>query len=216
MIRLSGLLLLTLFTMLLPAYAQDASHPYSRFENGPMKRFEGLIEREKLSKNPVTPEQIDEALDLYDDCKAQSMLSTYYDCDCMSSSFLELRRQKPDEKADILNDAARKMCANKTYIAGDAYKNCTEWASSLRDDYREYCTCYANGFATNFGKTPTDSIRGRQVMMTNALNACRGKNEIARTQSLDRVIDYLKRNGMFNTMFPGSVPENELSPSPNR
>ena len=201
--------------MLLPANAQDASHPYSRFEDGPMKRFQGLVEREKSSKNPITTEQIDEAIAVYDDCKRQKMLSTYYDCDCMSSSFLELRRQKPDEKADILNNAARRACANKTYIAGDAYKNCTEWASSLRDDYREYCTCYANGFANNFGKSPTDSIRGRQVMMTNALYACRGKNEIARTESLDRIIDYLKRNGIFNTMFPGSVPENELSPSPN-
>lgn len=153
---------------------------------------------------PPTPDQIDESIALYDQCKKEDMISKYYDCDCLSADFLQRRRLNPNEQQYVLVDQSRRQCANKVDIAGGSYQSCISWAPQLRGDYEQYCQCYANSFAKNFAKNPTDSVRGREIMMTRALTGCNNGNELAEKRARQNLINRLKQQGVYESLFPGA------------
>ena len=158
-----------------------------------------------VKRTPPTQKQIDEAFSVSDNCKAADTVRNYYDCDCLSANFLELRTRNPDAKQDNLITAARKQCANMTGIAGDSYNRCLSWATTTRDDFERYCSCYANTFAKTFAKGPTDSIRGREMQMTYALNQCSTGNEIQQDLARQRAVEQLKNQGVYDRLFPGAA-----------
>lgn len=152
-----------------------------------------------------TQAQIDEAFSVGNSCKSYDTVRDYYDCECLSANFLELRTRNPDAKQDNLITSARKRCANTAGIAGDSYNRCLSWATTTRDDYERYCTCYANTFARTFAKGPTDSIRGREMQMTYALNQCSTGTEIQQELARQRAVEQLKNQGAYDRLFPGAT-----------
>ena len=168
------------------------------------------------TKNP-TPAQMDESFALYDQCEATDMIKKYYSCDCLAQNFLDLRTARPNDERDNLIFAARRKCPNTVDIAGESYTRCLSWAPEVRDDYQEYCGCYANAFATSFSARPTDSIRGREFIMTNALTSCNTGDEIAQKRARQNMIDQLKKQGVYESLFPNAkkATSPELDQSPN-
>lgn len=164
----------------------------------------------KNEKADPTPEQIDEAFALHDRCATSDMLQRFYDCDCLSANFLDLRARAPSARQDSLLSSAQKKCANTTNIAGDAYQSCIGWATQLRTDYERFCACYANTYAKDFTRRPSDSIRGRERMMTASLDKCSTGNEIAQGRARQNAIDMLKRQGVYDQLFPGSKTDSSL------
>lgn len=170
----------------------------------------------KKTKQP-TPAQMDESFALYDQCDASDMIRKYYSCDCLAAKFLELRVAKPQDPRDNLVTAARKKCPNTVDIAGASYQRCLSWAPQVRNDYNEYCACYANTFAKSFSKTPTDSIRVREAVMTNALNVCNKGDQVAQNRARQKLINQLKKQGVYETLFPNAKKDSSEEPaqSPN-
>lgn len=168
----------------------------------------------KNIKVDPTPEQIDESFAVHDQCLRSDMVQRFYDCDCLSANFLDLRARAPSARQDSLLSSAQKKCANTTNIAGDAYQSCLGWATRLRTDYERFCSCYANTYAKNFAQRPSDSIKGRERMMTASLDKCGTGNEIAEDRARQNAIDALKRQGVYNRLFPGTrinpTQENQL------
>ena len=163
-------------------------------------------------KNKPTPEQIDEAFALFDQCEASDAIKKYYDCDCLGRIFLDLRASRPNDSHDSLMNAARLKCPNTTDIAGSSYQRCMSWAPRSRGDYEAYCTCYANNFARNFSKRPTDSIKGREILMARALTGCNDKGDLAESRTRRRLIEELKQQGLYEALFPGA--RIEIAPEP--
>ncbi len=176
----------------MPAYAQSA----------PQSAMDFLDKREK-SPQP-TPQQIDESFAVYDACQGSDMVRKYYNCECVGSTFLQMRALRPNDKQSDLIVDARKKCANTVDVAGAAYNNCLEWATTVRSDYESYCTCYANTFAKNFSQHPSDSIRGRTMMMTSALGECSTGHEIDEKRSRWNLLELLKKQGVYDTLFPAA------------
>ena len=158
----------------------------------------------KNIKIDPTPEQIDESFAVHDRCVTSDMVQRFYDCDCLSANFLDLRARAPSARQDSLLAAAQKKCANTTSIAGDAYQGCLGWATRLRTAYERFCSCYANTYAKNFARHPSDSIRGRERMMTASLDKCSTGSEIAEDRARQNAIDTLKRQGVYERLFPGA------------
>ena len=182
--------------------------PISAHSQTAEDRFQGKIIPGKVfgqkKAPPPTPDQIDEAIGIYDECKASEMANKYYNCDCVSADFLQSRTEQPNEASYNILMASRKKCANTVDIAGSSYERCLTWAPRLKNDYEEYCGCYANNFAKNFAKSPTDSIRGREIMMTNALNGCNNSNEIEERRARQNMINQLKKQGLYEALFPSA------------
>lgn len=150
------------------------------------------------------PEHIEEAFSLYDECKSSDMVERFYNCDCLSANFLDLRARAPQARQDSLVASARRKCANTTEIAGGAYQSCLGWAPQIRTDYEDFCSCYANSYAKDFSRTPSDSIRGRERMMTASLDRCSTGSEIAEDRARQNAIDLLRSQGVYDRLFPAS------------
>ncbi len=196
------LILLAAVSFCLFVVAAHAQTPVEKFTGTGRPPIGNLFGPRKVP--PPTPAQIDESIALHDQCKSENMISKYYDCDCLSADFLQRRRLNPDEQQYSLVDQSRRNCANKVDIAGTSYERCIGWAPQLRGDYEEYCQCYANSFAKNFARNPTDSVRGREIMMTQALNSCTNGNELAEKRYRQNLINRLKEQGVYETLFPGA------------
>jgi len=197
-------LFLIAFLLVAPAvYAQSESSKPAPSKDESSGSFLGKLFGGKDAKPPApTPKQMDEAFAVYDECKASDMVRKYYDCNCLAENFLNLRAADTDTPRDELIVTARKKCPNTVDIAGSSYQRCLDWAPRLRADYDQYCTCYANTFAKNFTTNPTDSIRGREMIMTRALVSCNTTDEIGERRARDRMIDQLKKQGVYETLFP--------------
>lgn len=200
--KLCLFLLIALLVAFVPrAYSQTP-------DQTPQSKFEGAATLGKIfgrkKAPPPTPEQIDESLVVYDQCKGSEMHNQYYNCDCLSADFLQSRTENPKEAQYTLVLKSRKKCGNSTNIAGLSYERCLSWAPRLKNNYEQYCSCYANSFARSFVKSPTDSIRGREILMTNALNGCNTGTELAERQARQNMINLLKKQGIYETLFPGA------------
>ncbi len=172
---------------------------------------------QKKKKAAPTPAMIDESFTVYDECKATDMTTRYYDCDCQAANFLDMRAQYPDAKQRDLVIASRKGCANIVTIAGESYKYCMGWAPRIRPDYKSYCECYGNAFAKNFTDKPTDNIKGRERLVTAALNSCNKGATQAEQQARAREIKQLQEQGLYNQLFPGTkIQTPGVNPAPRQ
>ena len=202
----TSFLLVCLLALSGPVHAQTApSHNLQATDqSAPAKSLDNIFGMPQ-KKIPPTPEQIDESFKVYDQCNGSDMVGRYYDCDCLARNFLEIRPANPKTPIDDLVQIVRKDCANTSNIAGDAYDQCVTWSAKLRTDYIQYCTCYANSYAKKFAATPSDSIRGREALMTVALDNCKSGHELEEDNSRKTFIDWLKKRGLYDVLFPGAT-----------
>lgn len=136
---------------------------------------DGSPDAPTAEKEDYTPAELLEMQAVYSNCST-SISAIYYDCKCMAMKFID-RRAAEDEDAPraqrglLLNKIA-KECPNEPAIAGDAFQSCMEWAPLMRRDYRSFCECYANQYAKNFGKHPSEHSAQIRAMMTHAMRKC--------------------------------------------
>ncbi|PZP53221.1 MAG: hypothetical protein DI586_11275, partial [Micavibrio aeruginosavorus] len=78
------LLVATLFCFFftIPAHAQT---PVEKFTGTGKPLLGNMFGPKKIP--PPTPQQIDESIALYDECRGNDMIRKYYDCDCLSADF---------------------------------------------------------------------------------------------------------------------------------
>lgn len=167
----------------------------------------GLVPFGKEKKlPPITAEQLDEAFAVYDECAANRLATTRYDCECVGMRYLDLRREKgPLSVPYDLKNAARKYCTNTADVAGMIYERCLAWAPRERTDYERFCTCYANNYARRFSKNPSDSLLVQEAQMTASLSQCdAGWVTKERLERRD-LVEQLKEKGLYNLLFPGAI-----------
>ncbi len=191
--RLSFLTLIALFFALTPALAEDSF--LSR----------GYLPYEEKLPDP-TDQQIDEALQVTITCKSNGYSRTYYDCDCTGMKFLELRQKNGDgPNATALLIEAQKSCPNAADVAGLSVQQCQSWAKLSRPySYKEFCDCFASEYATLFERNTTENEMVREAQMTNAYTKCDGGKQLGSRLAKQSIIERLKENGIFKTLFPGA------------
>jgi hypothetical protein len=133
-------------------------------------------------------EMEEEAMFVHELCTSNPYQMTYFDCDCLSGAFLQIREKSGPlvMQNDILNRLVRSndaVCANAPGIAGDAYKTCELYVGMSRQfarDNEEFCTCAANKTATDFKNRPRFSISYIRGIKMNALTYCEDPAKRAR------------------------------------
>lgn len=155
---------------------------------------------------PMTNEILAEALELSDDCKANINTNTYYECDCVGLTFLELRRKRGMKESGFwLREEALRKCPNRPAIAGKMYNECVGWAAIQRgEDYESFCACYGSNYSKIFGQNPTDNILVIEAQMITAMKRCEPNRENERIKNREDFIKQLKDNGTYDALFPGA------------
>lgn len=167
----------------------------------------GVLDFNKEKRLPVaTPEQVDEALAVSQDCARHSRSSTYFDCDCVGMKFLELRRAAGDKAhAPFLLIEAEKSCPNMAGIAGQTYERCLAWGpQEIGYNYKEFCSCFGSEYGRIYGKNPTSNLMHREAQMTDAMTKCKYGDIKRQADNYDSWIEQLKQKGLYKSLFPGS------------
>lgn len=161
----------------------------------------------KEDANEITPEQIDEAFQISDECKSYEFTRQHYDCDCIGMNYLELRRQQGSEASSYsLKETAKKMCPNTAEVAGIIYSSCLNWAPATRgDDYQEFCSCYGNEYARIYAKNPSENQLVVERQMVKAMSKCNvgAINQVKKEQF--QIIKKMKKDGTYDTLLPGTT-----------
>lgn len=172
---------------------------------------ENMIPKGSLGGSKVLPnftdEQFQEALAVSDQCKAMDYLNTLYDCDCLGMTYLELTRKYADKESSFwIREEAQKQCPNLPGMAGKMYSQCVGWGPfSYGTDYNEFCECYSNAFAHEYGQNPTTNQYVTENQMTRALTSCNIGKFNDDELNKRAFIDSLKEKGVYEKMFPGSA-----------
>jgi hypothetical protein len=125
------------------------------------------------SRGAVTEAQIALATAAQNSCESSITSRTHYDCTCVGAQTLEtLRRFRQDKLSFTEEEQVRNLCLNKTDVAGEMFTRCMGWGMLAPKTQKNFCECYANEYANDFGKSRTQSDTHREEMMTRALNKC--------------------------------------------
>ncbi len=165
-------------------------------------------------KKPVAPkeptaEQLAEANSVFKACSQSENQSHYFDCECLSLTFLQLRLKDIELKGEslghfVLMDEARKACVNTAGLAGKTYNECRTWAVGVRQDAEQFCSCYANTYAKTYAGSPTSNIKINERIMANSLQQCGAANASQLRVEQEREIVKMQENGTYQKLFPGS------------
>lgn len=168
--KLSALLLL-FFLPLSPALAQGTGHVvkdsiYFTLDDG--------------EQSPE--EMVEEAEYVYEMCNLNSYQKLYFDCACLAGAFLQKREAAgptllQEEILHQLTKTRNATCANTAAIAGRAYKDCLDFAGTMREtatDNEEFCSCTANKTAQDFAANPRLNIRYIRRVRGQAIDHCQG------------------------------------------
>lgn len=129
-------------------------------------------EQDKEVERDPTGEELDEMQAVYNRC-SQRFHSQYMDCRCIAVKFLDQRmRQGQEPPQRILLEKVYDKCPATAAVAGKTYNRCLNWASMMRRDYKSFCECYANHYATTFSKNPSLRPLTQQNMMSSAMSEC--------------------------------------------
>lgn len=124
----------------------------------------------------VTDAQLQEAQDVYLTCKDSGLMSRYHDCECMASSFLELRLQQgPIPNRDTIMLGLRDKCKNLVDSVGYEYTLCMNDVNSQHHgvDSETYCTCYAKRWVDLFDRAQgTLGLREQVSIKASAQGYC--------------------------------------------
>lgn len=199
--RFLALLSLLLLVWAAPVVAHADDTPAPRGMLAPSKQQDAVL--------GATLEQLDEALQVTQDCKQGSFSTTFFDCDCVGMKFLE-NRQKMGDKADAVQIliASRKSCPNAAGLAGSSEAQCQTWAAPMRPrDFKPFCACFANRLGRTYEKNPSMNEMVREAQMTEAFSFCDrgvfGQDRINR----DSTIRDLIKKGIYEKLFPSAAKE---------
>lgn len=167
----------------------------------------GVIGGQDKKLPPPTAEQLEEAFQVSDSCKAYGITNTYYDCDCVGLKFLEGRQRQGDKASAFwLKEEAQRKCPNTTDMAGMIYTRCLSWAPLERGyDYEPFCSCYGSEFAKIYAKNPSENQLVREAQMTVALINCKANSVNEEKQDMDRMVEKLKAEGTYDALLPGAA-----------
>jgi|GEM_PF-2942063 len=167
--------------------------------------FKGQVGQQKPLPD-FTDQQLEEALRISDDCKADTIMSTRYECDCVGMTYLELRRKRGDNAQSYwLREDANQKCPNRIAMAGKMYTDCKQKSVTTRvEDYEEFCTCYGTKFANYFGKNPTSNLNVFEGNMIRSMVECNVNSVNQRSQEREMFVDRLKERGIYDKLFPGA------------
>lgn len=133
--------------------------------------FQEQSEDKQINREPKR-EELDEMQAVYNRC-SQRFHSQYMDCRCIAVKFLDQRmKQGSAPPQRILLEKVYDKCPATAAVAGKTYNRCLNWASMMRPDYKRFCECYANHYATTFSENPTLRPLAQQSMMSAAMSEC--------------------------------------------
>lgn len=124
----------------------------------------------------------------YDSCRS-SPQNSQYRCDCAAVTFMDkvrdqrstLLRQGLDDKQvenrlypkmDFIKSDAYRQCINREAVAVSGFGQCLDWALKSRDDYREFCGCYAMRYADMFTQAGMSYFNDPASTMASAMISC--------------------------------------------
>ncbi len=122
----------------------------------------------------VPDEYIEEALTFADYCEGRESMRQHYNCQCLSTKYLDKRIEGGDRigRSSIML-AIEEKCADATEAAGVRYQECLGNATlmGVNGDPEEFCQCYANEYAKIYerlspepGSTMFVAIQSRAMM----------------------------------------------------
>lgn len=166
-------------------------------------------DKKPVAPREPTPSEQAEANSIFLNCSKSENQSHYFDCQCLSLKFLELRIQDFDKHGEALGsfalmDEARKACVNTAGLAGKTYNECRVWAVQVRQDAEQFCSCYANAYAKTFAGSPTSNIKVNERLMVNSMQQCGGAKESQLRVEQEREIMKMQQNGTYQQLFPGA------------
>ncbi len=106
------------------------------------------------SLSDIPDEYIEEAMGFNEECKTTPHLSQYYNCDCLSSRYLDMRIERKDKiSGSSIRLNIENQCKSAVNTAGVRYGECMSSIAMLPNDIEAepYCECFANTFATLYG-----------------------------------------------------------------
>jgi hypothetical protein len=183
----------------IPASAQDAQAPVELLEEPtPQPENPQVLEPDPFnipgSEDPdkldlpfenysdIPPEALDEMQQFYEDCQANHMLSSHYECKCWSTRFLEERiRMGPIKPALSVSLSIANECFNIPGAAGYALKKCQGYGTATYDggmSPEEYCQCIANNYAIQLSYMEGQQLtrQSSNSMITSAILRCKTPN----------------------------------------
>lgn len=177
----------------------------------------GMLKKPKPTDSVLlaTPDQIDEALQVTQDCQAASFSTTFFDCDCVGMKFLENRLKYGEQKTSVyLLTLSRKSCPNSAGLAGSTLTQCETWAAPMRPrDFKPFCACFANRLGRTYERNPSMNEMVREYQMTEAFSFCDhgsfGQGRIDR----DNTIRDLIKQGLYDKLFPSAAEDRKASRS---
>ncbi|MCB1531898.1 MAG: hypothetical protein KDJ35_03410 [Alphaproteobacteria bacterium] len=131
----------------------------------------------------IPDEYFDEAIGFLEQCQAKPQLQSHYDCECLSSSLLDLRiKTGPDVNTSSLLLQLDGKCKSAVNLAGAEYEQCmtSYYAQPKGVPAEKYCSCFANTYAKMFERSPAKpSAKLSVALHQRASLACRDP-ELAR------------------------------------
>ncbi|MFK7730935.1 MAG: hypothetical protein AB8B48_04870 [Pseudomonadales bacterium] len=129
-------------------------------------------------------EKVDaELLKFTQSCKAQRLGQLFFDCECLTSAYSELRRKEPERHGFMIERAVRDMehpacTSDPKVISAQVAQECSsqikmapEMDGKSPAEQQEYCSCIGNTVSGNFLKSPKAA---NAPIWASARGACAG------------------------------------------
>ncbi|GJL85972.1 MAG: hypothetical protein DHS20C02_17470 [Micavibrio sp.] len=138
---------------------------------------ENLTDRKYLGEDlsEIPDEYIEEAHKFYENCNATYQMSMNYDCECLSTRFLDNRVEREEEvSADEILMYISTECPNTAGAAAHIYNACLTQGPLLPPNQKveDFCECTANTFAKIYkdagisaGSQQYTSLRSSAMLM---------------------------------------------------
>lgn len=110
----------------------------------------------------VPDSYIREAVEYTEYCKNNSLMRSYYDCECLGTKFLDTRiKEGIVPTKESIAFGLSKECRDATEAAGTAYNDCMQTTGTMSSgtDPEKFCECVGNSYSKliDHYKPPIDS-----------------------------------------------------------
>lgn len=133
------------------------------------------------SVSEATDKQIEEADEVYHECKKDMRMKVKFDCECFAATFLNERiKVGPIRPKSLIYSDISGTCQNIVDMTGQRYSECMEGPLLIslgNIERKDFCECYARTWAKNIEAVPTDMLYAyKESVATNSLFACQNPN----------------------------------------
>lgn len=117
--------------------------------SGQGNEYEDLRDPEPYKNTPQ--EYLEEAVAFHEECQSDYRLFQYYNCECLSSKYLDTRIESgPERVKNSIVLSLQRECKDGAYAAGIQYNKCMRNGTTLfakGKSPEEYCECFGNKYA---------------------------------------------------------------------